>query len=551
MNLSNKFKIKNPIGFPDAEEDMEMLRACFMETESFKEIATNDNPTRLLIGRTGAGKSATLIKLAEKYPKKVVTFNPEILGVQYVLNSDLFHKLEEIGVNLDPLFKFMWRHVLFITLLRKKYPPSASTLEKIIEELQVKVRNRSEVQKAKDYLDSFGDSFFNEHRKEIEEISKSIEKNIEAELGTQFNTIFNADLSGGICITDIQKQTIRSQVNQIIGRGQSQKIHSLHSMLNAVFDDRQQNYYLTIDKLDDGWTDDQLRYRLIKGLLEAVKDFSDVKNIKLIVALRKDILEKVLEIFDMQKEKYDGIATTLQWRREELIQVLESRINYLFEHKYKKSPISYKEIFSETVKELNGVDYFLSRTLMRPRDVILFFNDCVEESLDNKFTEDTILTAEEKYSPARLEALKNEWKSVYPSLDKILKIFENQEPRFQAEKLNNHLLQELILELATSNESCIGVLEKQCSQYANNNKDTSEKQIQEFKEKILQILYLIGFIGIKKNDIKSVLWSYSKTEKVSTASLRDPDTSFIIHPAFWKALAIKSKGFKCNDYNFF
>jgi hypothetical protein len=45
-------------------------------------------------------------------------------------------------------------------------------------------------------------------------------------------------------------------------------------------------HYVLIDKLDENWVDEKIRYKLIKALIENARDFSRVSGFKVIISLR-------------------------------------------------------------------------------------------------------------------------------------------------------------------------------------------------------------------------------------------------------------------------
>src|SRR5690606_25700657 len=57
----------------------------------------------------------------------------------------------------------------------------------------------------------------------------------------------------------------------------------------------QNKFYLFVDKLDDRWVDTTVRFRLIRSLIETIKSFRRITNLKIVIALRADILERVLQ----------------------------------------------------------------------------------------------------------------------------------------------------------------------------------------------------------------------------------------------------------------
>ena len=65
-------------------------------------------------------------------------------------------------------------------------------------------------------------------------------------------------------------------------------------LVDEVLEDPKRCYYIVIDRLDEDWVEDGLRYLLIRALIETVRDFVKVKHTKIIIALRYDLLDQVI-----------------------------------------------------------------------------------------------------------------------------------------------------------------------------------------------------------------------------------------------------------------
>jgi len=139
----------------------------------------------------------------------------------------------------------------------------------------------------------------------------------------------------------------------------------------------QQHYLITIDKLDEDWIEDQFRFRLIRALIETSIDFySNVKNVKILVALRSDLLDRVLRYTrdsGFQEEKIRTSCLDLVWNQNQLTEVLDSRINVLVKNQYTKDRVTYKDVLPEKIGKQPTIEYMVDRTLLRPRDIIQFF----------------------------------------------------------------------------------------------------------------------------------------------------------------------------------
>ena len=103
------------------------------------------------------------------------------------------------------------------------------------------------------------------------------------------------DLRWGV--TDEQKAEVIERGQTVINSIQMKELSDILEFLDEdIFIDEKQNFYLCIDKLDEQWIDDKFRYLLIRSLIETLRDFIKVTNVKPIIALRNDLIERVFRL---------------------------------------------------------------------------------------------------------------------------------------------------------------------------------------------------------------------------------------------------------------
>ena len=106
-----RFKRTDSIGAAAAEDDGEVLKDCYVDTGALQLLQDIGDRRRIVLGRTGTGKSALLAILEQSQPERAIKLSPEHLALTYVANSTILNFFGSIGVNLDPFFKLLWRHV--------------------------------------------------------------------------------------------------------------------------------------------------------------------------------------------------------------------------------------------------------------------------------------------------------------------------------------------------------------------------------------------------------------------------------------------------------
>jgi hypothetical protein len=318
------------------------------------------------------------------------------------------------------------------------------------------------------------------------------------------------------------------------------EVSDLIGMLNEVVEFQQKQYYLIIDKLDEGWVENKLRYRLIKALIETVRDLNRHTNIKPIVVLRADLLGHVFELtkdVGFQEEKYQSLYLNVRWTKTQLTELIDLRINELLRSRYsKRTKITHKEILPPKVNDIESIEFILSRTLMRPRDVIEFFNACIMEATDSThISEQMILDAEHLYSRARLESLYYEWTADYPRLKEWVAVLRRRSTSFLVSDLSLDDVKERCMYYVLENPLQVeGLIQDRLYTLAEK-LNAGHISAQDFRRHLVFALYTTGLIGIKLEGLRDTVWSYESSRKISVEDIED-STNITVHPCFASAL---------------
>ena len=167
------------VGAAAAEDDTQYLEHCFLDTGDLACLMDCENPKRLIVGRTGAGKSA-LIDAVNRHSKNTVCLSPHSLSLNYIANSNVISFFEEVGVNLGAFYSLLWKHILVVELLKKKFNICNEESQKVfmrhIRNSFFKRDKNKEI--AVDYLENWGNKFWLTTEERIHEITSKIENNL-------------------------------------------------------------------------------------------------------------------------------------------------------------------------------------------------------------------------------------------------------------------------------------------------------------------------------------------------------------------------------------
>jgi hypothetical protein len=439
------------IGGEAAEADS-LLERAFYTTSQYTLAESHDDFDCFLVGRTGSGKSAILRRVEDQHPKHVVRINPEDVSLPYIAAIDIFRYLDSLDVNLDLLWIALWKHVILIEVIKHRYNiDSGEARKNFMDTLRKAVSRDSAKKLALDYLEEFDGKFWAESDERVRQITDGMEKRIAGEIsasGTLGAVKAGASFKGESSLTHEEKVELSARFQRIVNDNQLARLNKLIDILDDDILDSAQNFvYVVIDDLDRDWVDDRLSNSLMRCLLRAVLDFQRVQNLKILVALRTNIYEAI----DFgtkgagQEEKIRALVVPIVWERRNLVRLLDERVRVASAANSGSLQTAAELLPHSNATRGNPMEYILDRTLLRPRDAIAFYKECLRQS-DGKtqISWDSILQAEKLYSRNRLMALRDEWKGTYPGIGDLFETFQASSGRMDrgevSDKLDNGML---------------------------------------------------------------------------------------------------------------
>ncbi|PIF21769.1 P-loop ATPase, Sll1717 family [Candidatus Pantoea floridensis] len=538
----NPVKIKRnlSIGDLDAETDNDFLDSCFLDKGYLDDLLNVNNPCSIIVGRTGAGKSSLLYKVSSSVDnfKKI---DPNDISVKFLEHSDIIQFMDNLGVNLDLFYKMLWRHILIIELVKLRYSiKNEEDNDSFFRGLFDWFKRDDTKKKAINYFREWGDKFWLDTDEHLKEITQKLENETKANLGAKYSGL-EVSLNGAQKLSDEQKVEITKRASQVVSGLQIKQLNEMLSMLaDYSFRDPQKHYYLLIDQLDEDWADTDTRCKFIRALIEEVKGFRKINNVKILVALRKDLIDLVFDKTrgaGFQEEKYESYVLQIQWTKKELIELVEKRVRETFRKTYTNDLVTIADIFPEARKGPSGIspmEYILERTLLRPRDILQFINETFRAAFDrDKITWGLIYEAESNYSEKRLRSLKEEWGETYPSFEDTVEVLRGRTATFNYADFSNKPYETVVTTLSARTTS------DPCSVIARKYLETSNITESEIINLMLSCLYKVGAVGIKLETNNGFVWSYRNKSSITTGEA-DRVHQLKIHKMLHKTLDINS-----------
>ena len=532
------------IGGDQAEWDP-LLDTAFFESGHYRALASREDQRCFIVGRTGSGKSAILRRIEHENPGRVIKIRPEDLSLLYIADLGVMRFLSSLDVHLDLLFTALWKHVFIVEIIRHRYKIGSNleARQNIFTTLIDKLKRDRSKADALSYLTDYEGRFWETADVQVREMTRKLEERIQVETGGKLGVAgvgFNAGTVDGATHTTEEKISQADRFQRIVNDSQVNRLNKMIKVLDDEILDSAQNFtYILVDDLDKDWVDERILNDLIRCLFRVVVDLKDVKNLKVVVALRTNIFEQLNfgSRTGGQEEKYRSFTQRMRWTRNDLEDLLTARA------KSAAAKHGLDEI--QSIRELlppvnttrgNALSYILERTLMRPRDAISYINESfVLAAGKERLTWDSITLAERAYSENRLLALRDEWKPSYPGIEQVFKNFDRASDVIRIDELVK-ILEEVVLLIASPNFAGTDWMTTM-SEHIWSGSNVSDWKVDYYP--LIRFLFNIGFIGVRRSGQKPFLFAYDDPQFAERSSNMDDIESFAVHPAFRAALDIK------------
>ena len=524
---------------PMPNSDQLYLANCFQDTGDLRALTDCANAKCLVLGRTGSGKTA-LLKQILKGPF-AVELSPEDLALNYITNSQVIKFFEAAGVRLDVFYTLLWRHIITVELLRLKYGITNQERQVgfLVKIGQVLGRNETK-KKALKYLSDWGSHFWEETEYRTKEFVRKLETDLKGsvKLDAQYIAL---GAEGARKLSEEEKIEVINHGTRVVNEVQVKELHDVISLLSEdIFTDPLQSHYVIVDRLDEEWVDDSIRFKLIKALIETLRTFKRVTRVKIIVALRTDLHFRVLREtpqHGFQEEKYRSLYLELKWTRQQLERMLNDRVAFMFRRQYTREGVKLIDILaSNQIEHRTLAEYMIDRTFFRPREAIIFLNECLAKAEGkSKITIGILKQAEITYSQQRLVSLADEWRRDFPNLQKAAQaLLTKRLTPFTPTDITAEDCERLSLAILEGTQE--DAIRRCCEAHYLINKTS----VFEFVQCILSIFYQVGLVGVKAEAHLSRLWSFLDEPVLEQSHIHEKSI-IDVHKTFWTALGVTTR----------
>jgi hypothetical protein len=533
-----RFRKQDQIGNADAAHDDAFLNECFVDAGDLQVLADCADPRRILLGRTGTGKTA-LLQILRNSHDHVVEIKPEQLSLAFLSNDSILRNLMDFGVDLDLFFRLLWRHVFAIELIKERFRiRNESEKNSYFARMRERFSTNKKWERALRYLEEWSSSFWAATEYRVQEITTKLDSNIQSALGANYPLV-SGEISASKHLTQEQRQELCEQAQKVVNEIQIRELFEIVELLrDELLDDPQYRIFLVIDGLDENWVIDRLRCRIIRALIESIREFLKIKNAKIIIALRHDLIERVIRDTrnaGFQEEKYTDLYLNVRWSKKQLLELLDRRIAKLVREQYTSHIVDHLAILPSDIDGFPIDEFLVSRTHNRPRDIILFFNRCIESSVElaggnPAVTANIVKEADIRHSRDRLRSLGDEWTSLYPRLLESVGLLKKRKSRFRLKEIEADAIEELALRLCTCRSDPHSVIERRARGVLE-----GVESAPDFAAYLVRVWFQVGLIGVKSAPFEAVSWSFLGRTTLASTEVSD-ETIIEIHPMFWRIL---------------
>jgi hypothetical protein len=471
------------LGEQTAEHDGKLLLNNFIETPEYRSIIETKDST-VVVGRRGTGKSAMFAKLAEFWGNQkgsnVILIAPE--DYQTIIFRGVFKPFQGRYSHIRSSAKIVWKYGLILEMLV----------------------HLSKHFKTKDRISSF--PVASDHIKRWQ----SNAKDFFSKLSATSNNLLRG----------------QSEVEEMIAAlHQSLDVATLEHDLLSLMKETNIRFFVLIDRLDEGYENDESGAAIISGAIAAGVELNKrYEHVRAVIFQRDNILRAVQKFDPDYTRNIEGEVLPLHWDTYQLQNLVAKRLNAAFSLGIENTQKIWDRCTANeaTGRELQGVDGFrkcLQFTLYRPRDLLSLLNQAFfNASRENRNT--IILKDVEKtaktISGNRLDDLKKEYSSIFPSLPAAVSMFEHGSPEL------NFADAVALLDLMPNTLKSSGA------------GPAAEQDFAILKgDGTIRALYSVGFAGTHDENSNTFTFCHDG---------RQPDREFttndriLVHPCYWIAL---------------
>lgn len=483
----------NVLGEHTAEYDTKNLDESFIETPEYRSILETKDRC-VVVGRRGTGKSAMFWKLNKYWSQQKSTHVIQIAPEDY----------QTIGFRgLFSPFNGKYSHVRAAARIIWKY----SILLEMLTHLSKSYKTRSLIE---------------EHRTASEHIKR-----------------WGNDAAGMLshAITRIAPILKKGEAAEaLIGSlPQLLDLHQLELDFAHLIDEAKINFYILIDRLDEGFENDEIGAAIVSGAVTAISETNKrYQAVRPVLFLRDNVNRSISRFDPDYTRNIEGEILRVHWDQFQLLNLVSRRLDKAFNLNIQNDQKVWDRCTADEGpdRELKGRDGFrkcLQFTLYRPRDLLSLLNQSFYQAGREGRTTIVLKDVEQTaktISETRLEDLQKEYSAIFPSVAKATRCFANGAPEL------------------TSADALARLDVLSSTNQWNDDPFGQQDYLILKSEGLLRALYSVGFLGI--HDPVSNTFAFCHDGRSPDKEFQPADR-ILIHPCYWISLNLTRDAFTADE----
>jgi hypothetical protein len=390
------------LGRVAAENDINLgLADYFVDTESYRRVASGQKT--IVLGNRGTGKSAIFKVLAARERESgtaVLELTPE--DYSYEMMSGVMRPESEGAWAKHGAYAAAWKYLLLVSVMK----------EATRKGKKLKAGGAGKVY-----------AYLRDHHKGFQDNPMAV-------------LISYVKRFEGIKVGKYEASLKARELQRLYGL---EELDDLMEPIKSVLRERPTAVF--VDELDRGWDASEDAQAFVAGLFQACNWLNNLSSdLRVYVSLRQELYHSIPALYD-DAQKYRDVMEMIQWDEASLRKLIAQRIRYSVEALREASDEeAWNSVFSETLdyRRANSFNYLVDRTLYRPREIIQFCSESIEQALDqgNELVDyRDISRAEASYGRSRIEDIASEYRFQYPGLAQVFEAFRGNTYTFGRDEL--------------------------------------------------------------------------------------------------------------------
>jgi energy-coupling factor transporter ATP-binding protein EcfA2 len=473
------------LGAPAAERDIKKgLAAYFIESDAFDRVQRGEK--LVIVGNRGAGKSAIFQVLAQR-ERAVGTYVIELAPEDYsyeLLSRTMVSESSGSWAKLGA-YAVAWKYLIYVL---------------VMQELTRKGARKQEAASIYRYV---RDNYVGGPIGPLSALVSYVKRMEGVKVGPYDATFRTRELEKLYKLAEIAP--LLPALVQILEK---------------------QRVVVLVDELDRGWDESEDAKAFVAGLFQACTSINGLSdNLRVYISLRQELYDNIPALYE-DAQKYRDVMEVISWTKPRLLELIAARIRYSLGNVDDSDERCWRRVFTKSSPEppASLFDYMVERTHYRPREIIQFCAQAIEEAFERRtglpIDASTVLSIEGAYSEERTTDIAAEYRFQYPGLLSVFEAFRGRNRFLDYDELSLICL-EITTECVVTGPATVWVKDQD-------------------PDLVIEILWRVGFFqaavgGAAQVPGTEVFVGHHQVSRLNLAGVQ----RFRIHPMFWAYLGLR------------